>query len=83
MCAMNINIFTQRTDMNKRFANDVSMCKLAIEVCFEINFGLIHAIFLSLGSTKSVLFFRTLDRPFLGHSMSNYSRRDDLQTAQL
>ena len=37
------------------------MSKLAIEVCFENHFGLIRAIFLSLGSTKSV---RIL---FLGH----------------
>ena len=33
------------------------MFKLAIEVCFENHFGLIHAIFLSLGSTKSGYFF--------------------------
>ena len=33
------------------------MIKLAIEVCFENHFGLIHAIFLSLGSTKSGYFF--------------------------
>ena len=34
------------------------MFKLAIEVlCFENNFGLIHAILLLLGSTKSVYFF--------------------------
>ena len=33
------------------------MFKLAIEVCFENHFGLIHAIFLSLGSSKSVYFF--------------------------
>ena len=32
------------------------MFKLAIEVCFENYFGLIHAIFLLLGSTKSVYF---------------------------
>ena len=30
------------------------MFKLAITVCFENHFGLIHAIFLSLGLTKSV-----------------------------
>ena len=35
------------------------MFKLTIEVCFENNFGLIHAIFLSLGSLKSVYFFGT------------------------
>ena len=33
------------------------MFKLAIEVCFENHFGLIHAIFLLLGSTKSGYFF--------------------------
>ena len=33
------------------------MFKLAIKVCFENHFGLIHAIFLSLGSTKSGFFF--------------------------
>ena len=33
------------------------MFKLAIELCFENHFGLIHAKFLSLGSTKSVYFF--------------------------
>ena len=33
------------------------MFKLAIEVCFENYFGLIHAIFSLLGSTKSVYFF--------------------------
>ena len=38
------------------------MFKLAIEVCFENHFGLIHAIFLSLGSTKSGYFF-------LGHPL--------------
>ena len=35
------------------------MFKLAIEVCSENHFGLIHAIFQSLGSTKSVYFFGT------------------------
>ena len=33
------------------------MFKFAIEVCFENYFGLIHTIFLLLGSTKSVYFF--------------------------
>ena len=33
------------------------MFKLAIEVCFENHFGLIHVIFLSLWSTKSGYFF--------------------------
>ena len=40
------------------------MFKLAIEVCFENHFGLIHAIFLSLGSTKSGYFF-------LGHPVEH------------
>ena len=35
------------------------MFKLAIEVCFENHFGFIHAIFLSLGSTKSGYFIET------------------------
>ena len=39
--------------------NEVSMFQLAIEVCFENNFGLIHVIFLSLGLTKSVYFLGT------------------------
>ena len=40
------------------------MFKLAIAVCFENHFGLIHAIFLSLGSTKSGYFF-------LGHPVDD------------
>ena len=40
--------------------NEVSMFKLAIEVCFGGHFGLIQAIFLSLGSTNSGYFFGTL-----------------------
>ena len=40
------------------------MFKLAIEVCFENFFELIHAIFLLVGSTKSVYFF-------LGHPVEN------------
>ena len=39
--------------------SEVSMFKLAIEVCFENHFGLIRAIFLSLRSSKSVYFFGT------------------------
>ena len=35
------------------------MFKLAIKVCFENYFGLIHALLLLLGSTKSVYFFGT------------------------
>ena len=38
------------------------MFKLAIEVCSENHFGLIHALFLSRGSSKSVYIF-------LGHSV--------------
>ena len=41
------------------------MFKLAIEVCSENHFGLIHAMFLSLGSTKSGYFF-------LGHPVFHY-----------
>ena len=37
------------------------MFKLAIEVCFKIYFGLIHAILVSLESTNSVYLFRTPD----------------------
>ena len=44
--------------------NEVSMFKLAIEVCFENHFDLIHAMFLSLGSTKSGYFF-------LGHPVES------------
>ena len=43
------------------------MFKLAIEVCFENHFGLIHAMFLSLGSTKSGYFF-------LGHPVDKRTR---------
>ena len=39
--------------------SEVSMFKLAIEVCFENHFGLSHDIFLSLGSKKSGYFFGT------------------------
>ena len=43
------------------------MFKLAIEVCFENHFGLIQAIFLSLGSTKSGYFF-------LGHPVCKQTK---------
>ena len=56
ICPLKINIFTLSAASS---TNEVSMFKLAIEVCFENNFGLIHAIFLSLGSTKSGYFFGT------------------------
>ena len=51
---LKINIFTLSAPIS---TNEVSMFKLAIEVCFENHFGLIHAICLSLGSTKSGYFF--------------------------
>ena len=51
---LKINIFTLSAPMS---TNEVSMFKLAIEVCFENHFGLIHAVCLSLGSTKSGYFF--------------------------
>ena len=54
ICPLKINIFTLNALIS---TNKVSMFKLAIEVCFENYFGLIHAIFLLLGSTKSVYFF--------------------------
>ena len=54
ICASKINIFTLNAPIS---ANEVSIFKLAIEVCVENHFGLIHAIFLSLGSTKSVYCF--------------------------
>ena len=53
-CPLKINIFTLSAPIS---TNEVSMFKLALEVCFENHFGLIHAIFLSLGSTKSGYFF--------------------------
>ena len=54
ICPLKIDIFTLSAPNS---TNEVSMFKLAIEVCFENHFGLIHAIFLSLGSTKSGYFF--------------------------
>ena len=51
---LKINIFTLSAPIS---TNEVSMFKLTIEVCFENHFGLIHAICLSLGSTKSGYFF--------------------------
>ena len=51
---LKINIFTLSAPIS---TNEVSMFKLAIEVCFENHFGLIHAVCLSLGSTKSGYFF--------------------------
>ena len=54
MCPLKINIFTLNAPIS---TNEVSMFKLTIEVCVETYFGLIHVIFLSLGSTKSVYFY--------------------------
>ena len=54
ICPLKINIFTLNAPIS---TNKVSIFKLAIEVCFENYFGLIHAIFLLLGSTKSVYCF--------------------------
>ena len=54
ICPLKIDVFTLSAPNS---TNEVSMFKLAIEVCFENHFGLIHAIFLSLGSTKSGYFF--------------------------
>ena len=54
ICPLKINIFTLKAPIS---TNEVPMFKLAIEVCFENYFRLIHAIFLLLGSTKSVYFF--------------------------
>ena len=54
ICPLKINIFTLNALIS---TNKVSMFKLAIEVCIENYFGLIHAIFLLLGLTKSVCFF--------------------------
>ena len=34
------------------------MFKLAIEICYKADFRLIHAMFLSLGLTKSAYFLR-------------------------
>ena len=56
ICPLKTNIFTLNALIS---TNEVSMFNLAIEVCFENHFGLIHAIFLSLGSSKSVNFFGT------------------------
>ena len=54
ICPLKTNIFTLNSSIS---INEVSMFKLAINVCFENQFGLIRAIFLSLGSSKSVYFF--------------------------
>ena len=64
---LKINIFTLSAPIS---TNEVSMFKLAIEVCFENHFGLIHAIYLLLGSTKSGYFF-------LGHPVYCLSSPDE------
>ena len=63
ICPLKINIFTLNAPIS---TNKVSMFKLAIEVCFENYFGLIHAIFLLLGSTKSV--YLLLGHPVYSHN---------------
>ena len=68
ICPLKIDIFTLSAPIS---TNEVSMFKLAIEVCFENHFGLIHAIFLSLGSTKSGYFF-------LGHPVFIDTQRKTL-----
>ena len=65
MCPLEINIFTLNVPIS---TNEVSMFKLATEVCFENHFGLIHAIVLSLGSTKSRYFF---GHPVLAEKSNN------------
>ena len=59
ICPLKINTFTLNALIS---TNEVSMFKLAIEACFENDFGLINAVFLSLGLTKSVCFL-------LGHQI--------------
>ena len=54
ICPLKIDIFTLNTPIS---TNEVSMSKLAIELCFENHFWLIRSVFLSQGSTKSVYFF--------------------------
>ena len=56
ICPLKINIFILNAPIS---TNEVSMSKLAIEICFDNLFGLIRAIFSPLGSTKSVYFFGT------------------------
>ena len=53
MYPLKINIFTLNASIS---TNNISMFMLAIKVYFKTKFGLIHATFLSLGSTKSVFF---------------------------
>ena len=49
ICPLKIDIFTLNTQIS---TNEVSMLKLAIEICYKSKFKLIHTIFLSLGLTK-------------------------------
>ena len=53
LCPLKNDIFTLNAPIS---ANEVSMFRLAIEVYSKTKFGLIHAMFLSLGSTKSAYF---------------------------
>ena len=53
------------------------MFKLAIEVCFENHFGLIRAMFLSLGSMRSVYFFWDT-RYYAAHFFMVISRKTNL-----
>ena len=54
ICPLKSNIFTVNAPIS---TNEISMFKLAIEVCFENHFGFIRAVFSSQGSSKSVYFF--------------------------
>ena len=75
ICPLKIDIFTLSAPNS---TNKVSMFKLAIEVCFENHFGLIHAIFLSLGSTKSGYFL-------LGHpvDVTAFHQKGTVSTAAM
>ena len=73
---LKVNIFSLDAPVS---TNKVSMFKLAIEVCFENNFGLIHAIFLSLGSIKSVHLFGTLGTVFILSCMFTCQCTDKLR----
>ena len=74
---LKINIFTLSAPIS---TNEVSMFKLAIEVCFENHFGLIHAVCLSLGSTKSGYFF--LGHPVL-FLIQEYIKTENFRTIKL
>ena len=81
ICPLKINIFTLNAPISK---TKVSMFKLAIEVCFENYFGLIHAIFLLLGSTKSVYFFLGHPVVIIKYALKSYVQLVySLQTAHM